>query len=175
LSYPALREHPIVSLNPLFSIWTYLGSNEPMIWPTDIDGVTALTALGWGEKRNPTERKRWNMLFRTAIWCLWKCYLTVAWKEPYKLWSPEAAVPLYRTMLRRTILSEKVLAQNETYRNHHYNYTSFRKLWREDLRTLSIRKGSQCLIRIEPPRLDTELDEGEEESDGSQQSGSVGG
>ena len=64
---------------------------------------------------------------------------------------------------RETVV--KVLAQNEAYRNHYYNYSSFRKLWREDPRTLSMRKGPQCLLRIEPPKLDTELDEGVEESD----------
>jgi hypothetical protein len=51
-------------------IWAYLGSKVPAIWPTDLDGVTALMALGWGKKKCSTERRRWNIILRTAIWCL---------------------------------------------------------------------------------------------------------
>ena len=59
-------------------------------------------------------------------------------------------------MLRKLILNEKVLAQSETYRNKKYNELIFQKLWKESPRTLSLRRGPKCLIRLEPPDEDSE-------------------
>ena len=68
-------------------------------------------------------------------------------------------------MLRKQILCEKVLAQNEIYRNKHYNELLFMSLWKENPRTLSLRKGPKCLIRTEPPSTDTESEEEDMEND----------
>jgi hypothetical protein len=56
------------------------------------------------------ERRQWNTVFGAPVLCLWKCYLSVAWAEPFQLWNPEAAVLSYKTVLRKSILNEKVLA-----------------------------------------------------------------
>jgi hypothetical protein len=66
---------------------------------------------------------------------------------------------MYKMMLRKVILNEKVLAQNETYRNNQYNESVFQKLWKESPRTVSLRKGPKCLLRIKPLDLDSKTDE----------------
>jgi hypothetical protein len=38
-----------------------------------------------------------------------------------------------------------------------YNASLFQGIWRESLKTLSIRKGPKCLRRIEPLSIDTKL------------------
>lgn len=70
--------------------------------------------------------------------------------------NPEVAVLVFRTILRKQILSKKVLAQNEIYRNKHYNESLFLSLWKENPRTLSLRKGPKCLICTEPPSKESE-------------------
>ena len=65
---------------------------------------------------------------------------------------------MYKMMLRKLILNEKVLAQSETYCNNHYNKSMFQKLWKESPRTLSLRGGPKFLLRIVPPDIDSETD-----------------
>ena len=144
-------------------IWAYLGSQEEMVRPTEMYGMMALMALGIGRKH---ERRRWNTLFRTAMWCLWKCYLSVAWSEPFLLWDPEIAVATYKTMVRKLIINERILALNEIYKNKLYSTLLFRRLWHEDPRRLSILKGPKCLRRTEPPEYSDSEGEVEQEEEG---------
>ncbi|ELR06206.1 hypothetical protein GMDG_07861 [Pseudogymnoascus destructans 20631-21] len=104
--------------------------------------------MAFGPSHDRISRRQWQSIGRTAIWSLWKAYLSHSFEKPIYLWTEGSACKAYHAMMLQRILSERVLSTKEIYRNAVYNETSFTKVWNENPRDIRILKGPQCLHNL---------------------------
>ena len=105
-----------------------------------------------------SEQQRWNTLFRTAVWCLWKAFLSYSLQTVNRYWSPVAAVSYYREVIKRGILTERTLSLSERYSNRRYNKEVFKEVWGEAPQEIRILRGPKCMWEGDPTE-DQEFDE----------------
>ena len=96
---------------------------------------------------------------RTAVWCLWKAFLSHSWKKVIRFWSPETVVTVYREIIKRRILTERNLSIIERYQNRLYNEKVFQEVWGQLPKEIKILKGPGYLLR---PRRSEGSQEGSE-------------
>jgi hypothetical protein len=101
--------------------------------------------MAFGVEPGPIPQRRWHTIFRTAVWCLWKAYLTHSFAAPTQLWALNTTRSIFRDMLRDRILTERILSTKELYSNNIYNVQMFTTLWGEDPRAIRIIRGPTCL------------------------------
>jgi len=163
------------------TIWGRL-SPTPAAETVTINEMIAFMALS--PKLNGIQRRRWDILYQTAIWSLWKCYLSHSFDDPIKYWEPEAARSYYRILVRKQILTDRVLCLHERYRTKDYSEKMFNSLWGELPNMLKVRKGPLCLRAAAPGigttmssnnRRATEVTEAPEAPDGNSEWVTVGG
>ena len=70
-------------------IWRSLGDTPPVRART-INELIALMAFE-GPNLSGFERKRWTVLYHTAVWSLWRAYLSHSFSDLYAFWHPVAA------------------------------------------------------------------------------------
>ena len=125
-------------------IWLHIDRTE-FIPPRVVDKLIACMAMS--PVLYKPRRRRWLVLYQTAVWALWKAYLSHSFDLPHAYWNPEAARGYYRELINSLILSNRVLSTNEKYRNHDYNEEAFEKVWGENPKTLKVLRGPRCLHR----------------------------
>lgn len=146
-------------------IWEWLSGETLEIEPMNLDELKAIMALGPGTLKGQ-KLEAWKALYRTAVWCLWKSYLSFSFKNPEDYWHYELATKYYRKMISDLILTERSLCLNETYSNTHYSQAKFKRRWKQDARKLKILRGPACLSRTESPEEpddESDLEEEDEE------------
>ncbi|ELR06201.1 hypothetical protein GMDG_07856 [Pseudogymnoascus destructans 20631-21] len=125
----------------------------PALIPRSMNELKALMAFGPSHDR--VSRRQWQSMGRTAIWSLWKAYLSHSFEKPVFLWTEHRARAAYRAMIFQRILSERGLSTKELYRNAAHNEGSFERTWNENPRSIRILHGPQCLQDL-PPLLSEE-------------------
>ena len=76
------------------AVWVFLTPSKPFIQTRTMNELIALMTVSPALKK--FERRRWTILYRTAVWCLWKAYLSHSFNEPHKYWLPTVARDSYR-------------------------------------------------------------------------------
>ena len=92
-------------------------------------------------------RRWWLILYQTAIWSLWKVYLSYLFDLSHRYWSPEVALGYYKEMIKNLILTDKILCSNEKYKSSLYNEDAFIGVWGENPHNVKILRGPKCLYR----------------------------
>lgn len=96
-------------------------------------------------------------------------YLSHSFAEPHAYWHPSAAVQYYRELIKKRILSDRILSMKERHRNSQYNEKTFFQLWGQWPRQMRVLKGPRCLARpiIATAIIEEDSDEWEPLSDDS--------
>ena len=123
------------------------------------------------------EQQRWNTLYRTAVWCLWKAFLSHSLQIVNRYWSPVTAVSYYREVIKRRILAQRTLALSERYSNRQHNKEVFEEVLGEAPSEIRILRGPKCMWEGDPlefQEFDEPMGSVSEESSGSLGSDSDG-
>lgn len=131
------------------NIWAFIVNRSAPL-PRNIDELISFMAFCPTREGGRQENRRWQVLFQTAAWCLWKAYLSVSFASPHCYWHPESALAYYRDIVRTRILSDRVLCIGEKYQDQKYNPMVFKNLWGEYPRDIRIRRGPACINRSIP-------------------------
>jgi hypothetical protein len=117
------------------------------------DSLIVFMAFSPGYKSS--EDRRWKILYQTAVWCIWKAFLSHSFASAYKLWHQTAAVTNFRNEVNRQILADRAACLTERHWNREINPMEFEIRWGQGPSKMSIIRGPDCLLRqrpIEPDR-----------------------
>ena len=124
-------------------IWRNLRSRREFRPPRSQNEMVALTAFSPNLTR--AEGRRWHAIYRTAVWCIWKAYLSYSFEMDHLLWSPDAATTFYREFMGRKIMTERTLSLSERYQNKEFNEKVFQAVWGQRPQDVKVLKGPDCL------------------------------
>ena len=119
-------------------IWEFLKKIEIFITKSIIE-IIAFMMICSNQVSKGSQRRRWQMLFQSAVWILWKCYLTYWFEKPKRMWLPKAARTYYRSMIKIQIYFDRIIYIYERYQNVRHLFETFEKLWNESSRKMKIR------------------------------------
>ena len=92
--------------------------------------------------------KRWNIIYQTTMWAIWKIYLFHFFALSHVYWNVEVAVAYYRKLFKIRILSDRILCMKEIHKNKEYNAKKFKKLWNQFSKQIRIVIDSRCLFKF---------------------------
>lgn len=95
------------------------------------------------------------ILYQTAVWCIWRDFLSHSFATTFRLWKPEAAVTSFRDVVRRQILADRAACLSVRHQNWQMNPEEFEKRWGQSPPKVSSIRGPDCLLR---PQQDPEGD-----------------
>jgi hypothetical protein len=147
-------EHIWMDCSVAKAVWTelkdilqYLGGRRfiHVIPPRTRDSLIVFMAFSPGCKG--LEDRRWKILYQTAVWCIWKDFLSHSFASAFQLWHPEAAVTNFRETVKRQILADRAACLIERYWNREINPKEFQRRWGQAPTKMSIIRGPDCLLR----------------------------
>lgn len=97
------------------------------------------------ERASNVDRHRWTILYQTAVWCLWKSYLTYSFGSEPQLWKVEIAVTYYRNQIIRNIAVDRIACISPKYEGQRGSKAMFRKLWGEEAIQMRLLRGPKCV------------------------------
>ena len=118
------------------SVARILGHEQPSIAP-----VHAAAKAGM---------RRWEIVYQTAVWAIWKAYLSHSFDQPHNYWAPEASLGLYRELIKSRVLTDRTVSMRKTLQNKQYNPKQFKLLWGQWPNEISVVKGPNCLFKSFP-------------------------
>jgi hypothetical protein len=141
-------------------LWGRLEKDTPWVDPISLDLFIALISLGPSTKVYAT-RRRWQVLFSTGAWCLWKASLSYSFGKPNQYWGIESTPAMFLSMMRKRIMTDRSLSISKIYSDRDYNPLKFKDLWGQDPYEIRVLKGPGCLLdsfQIGPQALEPESD-----------------
>jgi len=127
-------------------IWEYLSTTKAVL-PHTVPELIAYMALCPVHAAAGTGIRRWQVLYQTAVWALWKAYLSHSFAQPHVYWNADAAIARYKELVKTRILGDRTLSVQERHRNKHYNAKIFKELWGQWPNSIHIVAGPRCLSR----------------------------
>ena len=103
-------------------IWAYLTETPAVISCTVNELITFMVI---SPDPRAIEGRRWLVLYQTAVWSLWKTYLSHSFALPHCYWSSEAVKSYYIELMKSWILTDRITSMKEIYKNKHYNEDTF--------------------------------------------------
>ena len=71
-----------------------LSTTKPRI-PVSIDELITFMALCPVHAAAKSGERRWEITYQTAVWAIWKAYLSHSFDQPHNYWTPE---PVWRSI-----------------------------------------------------------------------------
>ena len=141
---------------------------QPVI-PHSNDELLAFMALYPDHRMRAPAKRRWQILYQTAVWAIWKAYLSHSFAEPHDFWHPDAALEYHKELIRTRIFTDRAVCIKEVTRSDHYDPVRFQAIWWQYLKHIRVRKGPLRLAR--PAQLPSGAGSTECDGDGSSESG----
>jgi hypothetical protein len=102
------------------------GRGTRLLPPKMVDELVVFMAFS--PYKGPEDR-RWKVLYQTAVWCIWKDFLSHSFASNYRLWEPGAARSNYRETVMRQALADRAACILERYRGKEMNPIEFEMRW----------------------------------------------
>ena len=128
------------------NIWTYLCLEKIKISQNVSELIAYMTFCSL--KTTNLNKRRWEIVFRTTMWIIWKIYLSHFFQNSIRYWNFVATMSLYKKLLKDHILSDRTLSMKKRYRNKHYNAKVFKKLWKQWFNEIRLILDFKCLFRF---------------------------
>lgn len=87
---------------------------QATVAPKTMAELQAHMALG-PRGGNKADKTRWAVLYRTAVWALWKAYLSHSFASPKSFWHPAAASKYCGEMILGKIHPDRVKSLTERF------------------------------------------------------------
>ena len=127
-------------------IWEFLSIIKSRI-PVFIDELIVFMALCPVHAAAQSGGRRWEITYQTAVWIIWKAYLSHFFDQSHNYWTSEASLGLYRELIKSRVLTDRTVSMKKTLQNKQYNSKQFKLLWGEWFNEVRIVKGLRCLFR----------------------------
>ena len=128
------------------NVWIYLCFEKIKIFQNVSKLIVYMTFCSL--KTTNLNKRKWNIVFRTTIWIIWKIYLFHSFQNSIRYWNFDATMNLYKKILKNHIFSERILNMKKKYRNKHYNVKIFKKFWKQWFNEIRLILDFKCFFKF---------------------------
>ena len=94
-------------------IWEFLSTIKSRI-PVSIDEFIAFMALCPVHAAAQSGGRRWEITYQTAVWTIWKAYLSHFFDQSHNYWISEVSLRLYRELIKSRVLTDRTVSMRKT-------------------------------------------------------------